>query len=283
MNSVEDSHLGNYSMIQHHYLLDDYMNESKKYQVEAFVYIQCGWERTDAVSEVKWAQALISQSHKNHGIVGYLDLLSENFHEVLEAALSARNFRGIRQILNYDIKPYYRGCSIDYLNDLKWHKNFAILNQYELCFDLQIYPEQVDAACELVMAYPGVRFIINHALMPKERSHEYYVFWKKKLVKLSEYRNVFIKLSGFGMFEPNWSTLSVQPFIETAIEIFGPKRAMFASNFPVDKLYKTFDEVYDIYFAIIKKYSPSEQEALLKGNARWVYRLIADANPMKIM
>jgi predicted TIM-barrel fold metal-dependent hydrolase len=61
---------------------------------------------------------------------------------------------------------------------------------------------------------------------------------------LSNLENVSCKLSGLGMFEHNWTETSVKPIAKTVINQFGPKRVMFGSNFPVDSLSSSFDDLY---------------------------------------
>jgi predicted TIM-barrel fold metal-dependent hydrolase len=42
-------------------------------------------------------------------------------------------------------------------------------------------------------------------------------------------------LAGLGNTVPGWTEASFRPYVLEAIEIFGPDRCMFASNFPTDE------------------------------------------------
>ena len=59
--------------------------------------------------------------------------------------------------------------------------------------------------------------------------------------------NVWVKISGLGMVDWRWTEDSIRPFVLKTIELFGPDRCMFASNFPVDKLYSSFDALYGTF------------------------------------
>jgi predicted TIM-barrel fold metal-dependent hydrolase len=75
------------------------------------------------------------------------------------------------------------------------------------------------------------------------------------------------------MFDHNWDEQGLRPIIESCIEVFGPDRCMFGSNFPVDKLHKTYDDVWRAYAAIARQYSDDEQVRLFRETAAEFYRL----------
>lgn len=265
--------MGDYSRICEDYLLDNYLTESKKYKIIKSVHIQAGWERSDKDGESKWLQSLYDKYQFPSGIVCYVDLSAKDYVEQLELNLNYASLRGVRQIINFDSNSYYSGTSIDYLSQEVWRRNLSILANYNLSFDMQIFPEQIDSAVDLIKSNPNLIFIIDHFAMPKYRTIEYFNFWKEQIAKLSKLENVYLKLSGFGMFEHSWHKESIKPFIETSISHFGIKRCMFASNFPVDKLYKTFDEIYDIYMESIQDYGSEEKSNLFYLNAEKIYRI----------
>ena len=76
--------------------------------------------------------------------------------------------------------------------------------------------------------------------------------------------------------DAKWTTESIRPLVLETIEVFGPSRSMFASNFPVDKLYSDYPTVWRAFAAIVKDFSPSDQAGLFRDNARRVYRVPAE-------
>jgi predicted TIM-barrel fold metal-dependent hydrolase len=97
--------------------------------------------------------------------------------------------------------------------------------------------------------------------------------WRRAMKTLAQAPNVACKISGLGMGDWTWNTESIRPYVEEAISTFGVKRAMFASNFPVDKLFSTYDAIWNAFREITADYSVSERSALFRDNAERFYRL----------
>jgi len=85
--------------------------------------------------------------------------------------------------------------------------------------------------------------------------------------------NVSIKISGLGMVDHRWDAASLRPFVREAIEAFGADRAMFASNFPVDRLYSSYAQLYTAFDELTRDASASERGALFGLTARRIYRM----------
>ena len=81
------------------------------------------------------------------------------------------------------------------------------------------------------------------------------------------------KISGFGMFDHHWSVDSIRDHVLRVIDIFGPNRIAFGSNFPVDSLYASYAEVFDAYLAITDGFSSEERAAMFHDNAAQFYRI----------
>ena len=76
------------------------------------------------------------------------------------------------------------------------------------------------------------------------------------------------------MFEQDWDPDRVRRTALTTIDIFGVHRCMFGSNFPIEKLYVSYQELYACYLGIVDRFSTSEKHALMAGNAERFYRLV---------
>jgi predicted TIM-barrel fold metal-dependent hydrolase len=85
--------------------------------------------------------------------------------------------------------------------------------------------------------------------------------------------NVYAKISGLGMVDWHWTDASIRPFVLTVIDLFGVERCMFASNFPVDRLYSGFTELYAAFQAAVSGFAEHEKRQLFAGTAAAVYRL----------
>jgi predicted TIM-barrel fold metal-dependent hydrolase len=118
-----------------------------------------------------------------------------------------------------------------------------------------------------------VTFILDHAGMPAERDPDGLTGWRKGLVELSRRPNVVIKLSGYGMTDLKWTVDRIKPFVLEPIELFGAGRAMFASNFPVDRLMSDYARLWGAFDELTWGASPAERESLFMGTARRIYRI----------
>jgi predicted TIM-barrel fold metal-dependent hydrolase len=193
---------------------------------------------------------------------------------VLEAHVRHPNVRGIRQLLNWHPDPAKSQCPRpDYLTDPRWQAGYALLDKYGLSFDLQVYSLQMHDAAVLAGTFANIPVIVNHTGLPRDRDPASLELWRRGLRELAHRPHVSIKISGLGVTDPEWTVDSLRPFVLETIDIFGVERCMFASNFPVDKAYRGFDELYEAFKTITRDFSAAERDALFGANAERVYRL----------
>jgi predicted TIM-barrel fold metal-dependent hydrolase len=159
------------------------------------------------------------------------------------------------------------------LENEQWLRNFALLRRYDLSFDMQLYPWQTEAAVKLIAGHADTQIILNHTLMPVDRSKDGLALWRHSLQNYADLPNVVIKISGLGMAEGGWNEDMSRRLASETLEIFGPKRCLFASNFPVDRLMSSYDAVWTLFREVIAPLSQDEQHAILHANAERIYRI----------
>ena len=93
------------------------------------------------------------------------------------------------------------------------------------------------------------------------------------MAALARQPNTVVKISGLGMCDHTWTVESLRPWVSTCLEFWGPQRAFFGSNWPVDRLFSSYGDVLDAYAELIADFSPAEQRALFSENARRVFAL----------
>jgi len=265
---------GDVSPIARSYLLEDYRRESTRWQVIAAVHVDAGFDPSDPVAETRWLQEVGAVSGFPLGIVAAAQLHDPAVERVLEAQAAFPNVRGIRHIINWhqDAAKTYVDRP-DLLTDSAWNAGFALLRRYGLSFDLQLYPSQMADAAALAARHPDTLLILNHAGMPVDRDAEGLAAWQAGMRALAAQPNVAVKISGLGMMDWSWTTETLRPTVLETIDIFGVARCMFASNFPVDRLYSSFDTLFDAFDEIVQAFSADERRALFAENARRLYRL----------
>jgi predicted TIM-barrel fold metal-dependent hydrolase len=94
--------------------------------------------------------------------------------------------------------------------------------------------------------------------------------WADGLAAFAALPLVVCKLSGLGMFDRAWTVDSLTPIVRTVLDIFGPERVMWGSNFPVDKLYRSYVEALDAMLRIVPA---AVHEPVFRGTAERFYRI----------
>jgi len=273
LEPMAGTHLGDTALLCHCYLPEDFLKDSADFNVTKSVHIQAGWNRQDTLGEAQWLAKLHAQQGFPHAVVAYADLSHRDVEQTLAQLTTLPLVKGIRQIVSWHEDEFYSGCDKDYITLERWKKQFALLRKYHLSFDLQLYPEQVDTLLPVLIYNDETLVVVNHALMPRQWDRDYLLNWRKQLKKLSDLPNTHIKLSGLMMFDHQWTTQSVQEIVAPVVDLFGPTRCMLGSNFPVDKLYGSYQAIVSAYLQAIASYSVQEQAAICYQTAVGFYRL----------
>ncbi len=121
--------------------------------------------------------------------------------------------------------------------------------------------------------FPDTTIIVNHTGLPADRSPEGLAGWRSAMELLAAQANVMLKISGLGVPGHRWTAELQGPVVRDAIRIFGVERTMFASNFPVDSLVATFDEIYGSFLAITREMPDAARGKLFHDNAVRIYGL----------
>jgi predicted TIM-barrel fold metal-dependent hydrolase len=269
---------GDHSSICHDYRVTDYHNDIAGLDIVKSVHVQADSDFADPVRETRWLQS-VADNHTlsggfPHAIVAYADLATETAEAVLAEHCRFPNMRGIRQPLNGIVTNPARHPDI--LNDDRWRANIGLLAKYNLSFDLQLFPSQMPSAATLIAQHPRVQFVVLHQGLPLDQSPDGLARWREGLALLARYPNVAVKISGFGMFDHAWTTDSIRPLVLTTLDIFGPERAMFGSNFPVDGIWSSAARVWSAYRTITDAFSETETTMMFHDNAAKFYRLAKD-------
>ena len=260
--------------IRRDYLLDDYLADVGALRLTASVHVDAG--AADPLHEARWLQGIADERGFPQGIVARAQLDAPDVERLLEALASLPNVRGVRHILNWHPDPSVTFTArADLMSDPAWLRGFERLAGHGLSFDLQVYPAQLSEAAELAARHPETTIILNHAGMPLGRDADSLAEWRSGLRALAARPNTFVKVSGLGMTDHRWTVESLRPIVLDTIEAFGAERAMFASNFPVDRLYSTFGQLYEAFDQITAGLSFDERRSLFANTARRVYRLAA--------
>lgn len=267
---------GDPTPIQRDYGVDEFRNESTKYELVGSVHVQCDGAIPDPVREAVWLESLQQDSGLPSTHVGFLDLTASDVQQTLERYLQLPGFRGVRQILSrIDDRPEISFAPQHYHLNPVWREQFGLLAEHGLSFDLQLYPQQMAGVAEFLAQHPDIPVVIDHAGSPYDQSKTGRLKWKQGLTLLAELPHCQIKLSGFGMFDPQWDVDSTLLLFADIIELFGTERVMWGSNFPVDKLMRSYDFGIQILLDCAERtgFADKDIERIFCDNAQTFYRL----------
>jgi len=269
----DDGPNGSVEPIARNYLLDDYFRDSKNWDVRGMVHVEAGAHASAALDETAWLQAMADTRGWPNAIVAFAALDDPHFEKTLEAHATNPNVRGIRQIVNWHRDPRRSYTARDVTSDPQWARGFAALSKYRLSFDLQAYPTQFGSLAKLISRHPEIPVVVNHLGMPVITDEDGMATWRDGMGQLAASEHVFVKLSGVGFIRRGWTIEQIRPFLLEAIDLFGSKRCLFASDFPTDKLFGSFDGHLDAYCQIVSEFSENERRDMFGRNAVRIYRM----------
>jgi len=219
------------------------------------------------LEETRWLLELADRSEAIAGVVGWVDLGSPEVHAQLAAFRNHAKLVGIRHIVQAE--PDDR-----FLLRPDFCRGIAALEQFDLAYDILIYPRHLPVAAEFVERFPRQRFVLDHLAKPLIKSSEI-KSWAHRIRRLAAFPNVFSKLSGL-VTEADWrgwKPSEIAPYLDVAFECFGANRLMIGSDWPVCLVAADYKRVMDVVKNYLDRQSPEVCEAVLGGNAQRFWRL----------
>jgi L-fuconolactonase len=207
------------------------------------------------------------------GVVGWVDLRDPGVAETisrLRLGTGGEKLVGIRHQVHDEADP-------DWLGNPEVRRGIAAVGAAGLAFDLLVRPRELPAALDTVSALADIRFVIDHLAKPPIRDSAIQP-WADLIRPFGGLANAWCKVSGM-VTEAAWSTwqpADLAPFVSHTVDVFGPGRLLFGSDWPVCLLAATYGQVLDAARATLGALSERERAAVFGGNAIDVYSLTAE-------
>jgi L-fuconolactonase len=219
------------------------------------------------VAENRWVLGMAEQNEFIAGVVGWVDLASPDCEKQLLEFKDHPKFVGIRHITHdepdddFIVRP-------DIVQGLK------VLEKHRVPFDLLFYVKHLKHAATLGRLLPELPMVIDHLAKPRIKDHAV-DDWLPHLREAAKFPNIYCKLSGL-ITEADWShwkASDLQPYIHAALELFGPSRCMFGTDWPVCELAGSYEQVFAATNEALGFLTPEDREQIFSGTARRFYRL----------
>ncbi len=259
--------LENVPFLNRPYLLADYRNACGTINVEAMVFVQCDAHPEDGLKETEWVTSLAKEDPRLKGIVAWAPLeKGDAAQPFLEKLADNPLVKGVRRLIQSE--------SLEFCVQPDFIKGVQMLENYGLNFDICIFHPQLANTIQFVKQCPDVQFILDHIGKPGIKG-QIFEPWKREIKVLSEFPNVFCKISGLvteADFE-KWRPTDLKPYIDHVIECFGWERIIYGSDWPVAAQATDYPRWVNTLKWAVSGCSDDELKKLFHDNAVRFYRL----------
>lgn len=250
--------------IRRNFLPEDLQPELQANDFDGSVVVQT----CQSLEETRWLLDLAQQNPLIRGVVGWADLCSREIRSQLTSLTQNPKLVGLRHIVQSEPDDRFL-LQPDFL------RGISTLDEFDLAYDILIYPKHLPVATELVQRFPRQRFVLDHLAKPPIKSGEINSWAKGIRALAASSPNVFCKLSGL-VTEADWQRWTpehITPYLDVAFESFGPERLMIGSDWPVCLVAASYSRAVKVVNDYILHLPPESQAAVLGGNAARFWRL----------
>jgi L-fucono-1,5-lactonase len=219
------------------------------------------------LEETDWLLQLADEHDFIKGVVGWVDLRSPGVSRQLAKYAAHPKLVGVRHVVHDEPDDLFMLLP-------EFRRGIARLRDFDLAYDLLLFPRHLPVAIKLVAEFPGQSFILDHIAKPAIRDRQLSP-WKHDLQELARFPCVSCKLSGM-VTEAKWGGWQPDDFrryLDAVLEAFGPDRVMIGSDWPVCLLSSDYGTTMRIVQQFVSQFSAEVQEGILGGNCARVYRV----------
>ena len=230
----------------------------------------CGTVVVQARQKLEETRWLLEQANENpfiKGVVGWVELQSGEVEKQLAEFASHPVLCGVRHVIHDEPDD-------DFMLRPEFVKGIGLLQEFNLTYDLLLFPKHLEKAIELVSKFPDQKFVLDHMGKPYIRSGVLEP-WREHITALSEQPNVWCKISGMVTEADlnNWKYEDFIPYIDTVLEAFGTGRIMLGSDWPVCRMAGEYRDVMDIPLQYFESFDPAEKNKMYYRNCTDFYQL----------
>ena len=224
-----------------------------------------------SLEETRWLLDLADRHPIIRGVVGWVDLRSDDVRGALREFVTRKQVVGVRHVVQDEPDPRF-------LLGEAFVRGLKHLHPFGLTYDLLLYPQQLPAAVELVASMPEQPFVLDHLAKPQVKNWTKpgdMDDWRRDIEALASHTNVCCKLSGLVTEAAwrQWQRADFAAYLDVALSAFGAERLMFGSDWPVCLLSGDYADVAGIVRDFSANLSPAEQAAIWGGTATRFYGL----------
>lgn len=269
MDKGSSRFFGQADPIRQDYLPENYYDDHQR-KIARSVHIQVGCITEHNELETALIESFIAQGAPIAAIVAAVDVRANNLSQQLENQCVYKHVKGVRHMIG---KSPDENALLPPFIEEEWLEGWQQIAKCGLTFDLQCTAEQYPSIYQALLQVPSLSVVLCHFASPwvqNDVGFKHWLFWMKKFASLP---NCYIKLSGFSMFTHQFNLVQYLKYSHAAIAIFGAKRCMLGSNFPVDKLHMTFKQLQCAWRVLLSSLHQDDQVWLTHKAAQSFYQI----------
>jgi predicted TIM-barrel fold metal-dependent hydrolase len=267
---------GDYGCLRRNYGPADFRRDAANQPLIASVYMEAEHDPADPMRETRWVHEVAEREGLPQAMAGAAFLDREDAAALILEQAAMPLMRSLRHKPKGVAGPqdYSAGHRIPgSMRCPKWRAGYRHLAETGLHFELQTPWWHLADALELAHDFPDTLIILNHLGLPADRSPSGLAAWREAMARLSEAANIRVKLSGCCVPGQRWTAELQAPVILPAIALFGAERCMVASNFPVDGLLASYDDIMDGMRSVTGHLPLADRQNIFHGTAAATYRI----------
>jgi L-fuconolactonase len=236
---------------------------AKSVGIEGTVAVQA----RQTLAETEWLLDFADKYSLIKGVVGWVDLCGLDLRGQLEQFSAHPKLVGVRHVVQDEPDDQFM-LRHDFI------RGMGMLAEFDLTYDILIFPRHLPIACELVKKFPNQPFVLDHIAKPFIKTGQI-APWNADIRCLAAFPNVYCKVSGM-VTEANWQSwqpADFEPYLDVVFAAFGPARLMFGSDWPVCLLAGSYADIAKIVADYIQQLSAAEQAQVWGETAQKFYRL----------
>ncbi|MEK4235538.1 amidohydrolase family protein [Paenibacillus sp. FSL H7-0714] len=252
------------NMLYRDFMPEDLASSLSKHELNGSIVVQAA----PTLDETDFILELAEKTESILGVVGWLDLFDPAHQQHYDRFREYTKFLGFRIMIQ---EMSDSSCILDprFITALQGYAD------RDVPIDLLVLSDQLEHTVQLLQQVPNLRGVIDHLAKPKVKEGEM-DNWLRAMQEISCFPNMYCKLSGI-VTEGNhskWKPEDFKPYIHSVLELFGPNRVMFGSDWPVCLMAADYDEVIQLLQeSIPTKWGDQERANLFGWNAKEFYKL----------
>lgn len=262
---------GDHSRLKSDYLVADYRRDMSGAGVVASVFVEANAGAPGA-EEAEWVDAAAADGSCPAAAIGSADLRRPDIAGILDEFARSPRMRGIRMSLCWDERPQWRFIDKpDVMLATEFRHGLRELTRRDMIFDALVVPGQLSQLADLADANPDQRIVINHLGTPWFETAEDKATWTAGMRECARHANINVKLSALWPLDRQWRPDRIGGPVKLVVDLFGPERCLWASNYPVEKLMcPVLDQIHHLE-TVLEDLSEGDRDMIFRRTAARIY------------